>query len=450
MTKPKRTQDEVATERFEMIAPLIGGGLDKGLRHELVRKAAEKGCVSERTIRRLYAAWESGGFDALKPSRGYSRPDAKLPEQFDDIVETAIELRREVPSRSVNDIIKILELEGAIGKGSVSRSTLQRRLQERGFGASQIKVYTQKGAAARRFKKEHRCELWMGDIKYGPYIKDKNGKNRQIYLVVWLDDATRFIVGARFYYDQKVGVIEDSFRTAIQKYGIPDKIFVDNGKQYRSIWLSGACAKIGVKLLTARPYRPEAKGAIERFNRTVDKFISEAAVEKPSSLNEYNELLDVWLDEYYHKNGHAGLGGISPSIAFGTDSRALSFVSEEKLREAFLHTETRKVDKTGCVSFLGDLYEVGLAYIAQKIEIKFDASWDGEILACPAGAAPFTAKKLVISSNCGVGAELPEWMKTKPADTSRMLTALKKEHGKREGVGGVATSFKEYREDENV
>ena len=92
----------------------------------------------------------------LKPQIGYTRTQSNLPANFDIVVDTAVELRRECPTRSVNNLIKIMELENLIEKGSVSRSTLQRHLHSRGFGSAHIKTYTKKGAASRRFEKSHR------------------------------------------------------------------------------------------------------------------------------------------------------------------------------------------------------------------------------------------------------------------------------------------------------
>jgi hypothetical protein len=304
-------------------------------------------------------------------------------------------------------------------------------------------MYTKKGAAARRFQKEHRNQLWMSDIKYGPFVPGENGRKKQIYLVVWIDDATRYIVSAGFYLDQTVDALEDSLHRAVQKSGVPDKIFVDNGCQYKSKWLSQTCAKLGIRLLTARPYHPESKGLVERFNRTVEKFISEAALAKLSGVAEYNELLRVWLDEYYHKNSHSSLGGVSPAAAFGTDTRPLKFVCAEQLRDAFLHTEMRKVDKVGCVSFSGHLYEVGLAHIGRKIEIRFDPSWSEEIEVLDGQSKPFIAKKLVIGTNCGTTRELPEHMQTTLPQTSRMLDALSKEHQSKHQPTEIAATFKE-------
>jgi transposase InsO family protein len=58
-----------------------------------------------------------------------------------------------------------------------------------------------------------------------------------------------------------------------------------------------ACAKMGIRLIYAKPYSPEATGKVERFNRVVDSFLSEAALEKPKTLEKLNELFQVWLTE---------------------------------------------------------------------------------------------------------------------------------------------------------
>jgi len=451
MTRPLKTAVEVATERFNLIAPLVSDGLDKGRRYDLMREIEQRSEISARTLRRYVSAWKDGGFEALKPKQGWERADNSPGENFGSIVDAAIELRRESPSRSVADIIKILELEGAISPREVARSTLQRHLAARGYASSQMRMYTNKGAAAKRFQKEYRNQLWMSDIKYGPFINGENGRSsvkrgqaKQIYLVVWIDDATRYIVCARFYLDQTVEAIENSLRIAIQKFGVPEKIFHDNGKQFRSKWLSQACAKLGIRQLTSRPYHPEGKGKVEKFNSTVEKFISEAVMKKPSNLAEYNELLRIWLDEYYHKNLHSGLGNISPATAFNTDKRPLKYASAEQLRSAFLHTLIRKVDKIGCVSFSGRLYEVGIAYIGRKVEIRFDPSWRDEIEVIHEQSEPFIAKKLVIGTNCGTTHELPEHMRTTPPQTSRMLDALKKEHQSKQQPSEIASTFKSY------
>lgn len=59
----------------------------------------------------------------------------------------------------------------------------------------------------------------------GPYLPiGKDGKKKQVYLVTFVDDATRFILHGQFYPTLDQVIVEDAFRQAILKYGIPEKV----------------------------------------------------------------------------------------------------------------------------------------------------------------------------------------------------------------------------------
>lgn len=144
-------------------------------------------------------------------------------------------------------------------------------------------MYQKTGKAARRFQKEHRCELWQSDVKYGPYLPiGEGGAKKQVYLCTIIDDATRYIVAAGFFIDQSVEMIESCLRQAVMRFGKPDILYLDNGKIYRSEWLKKACTRLGIRIVHTKPYSPEAHGKIEAFNRRVDSFLSEAALKKCS------------------------------------------------------------------------------------------------------------------------------------------------------------------------
>ena len=450
--KTKMKPEDVAAKRMVMIMPLLEEGLDQSQIVELKKKIADQTQTSYKTISRYLEDFKLKGFEGLKPQYSSPKNQSLLVKNFDEIVDIAIELRRECPSRSVKDIIKIMELENTIEPGSVYRSTLQRHLHSRGFGSKQMNTYTKKGTASRRFQKNHRCMLYQGDIKYGPYLPiGNNGAKKQVYLSAFIDDATRFIVSAKFYEHQKVEIIEDSLRTAIMHYGKPDAIYVDNGKQYRSEWLKKACIRLNIKLLFAKPYHPEGKGKIEAFNRRLDSFLSEVALMNIKSLEELNGYLDLWITQHYHKAEHHGLGGISPETAFRTDSRPLKFIDIETCTNAFLHTEERLVDKTGCISFEGKKYEAGLQLIGRKVEVHYDPSWTGEIEIHHQDFEPFKVKELVINEHCGLRSQLPERMNTLKPEGSRFLEGLNKANITNRTKKDVAVIFRRNREvDQNV
>lgn len=137
-----------------------------------------------------------------------------------------------------------------------------------------------------------------------------------------------------------------------------------------------ACGKLGIRLLYASPYNPEAKGKQERYNQTADSFLREASLTKPKTIDELNRLYQVWMEECYLHQPHSALEGKSPFEVYQTDPHELRFLSAETIADAFLSCETRKVDKSGCISFSGQKYEVelGLSMIHKQVEVVYETT----------------------------------------------------------------------------
>lgn len=163
-------------------------------------------------------------------------------------------------------------------------------------------------------------------------------------------------------------------------------------------------------------------------------------------MDELNQKLQVWIDEYYHKNPHHSLNGVSPETAFCMDTRPLTFLDISKCVEAFLHTEEREVDKTGCISFNGKRYEVGLALMGRKVDVYYDPSWTAEIEIHHKDFKPFKIKEIEIGSNCGKRTELPEGLQRLNTDTSRLLEGLNKANITNRTNSAIATSFRKLKE----
>lgn len=134
-------QEEEALARFQIISPLLDESLDEAKYIQLRRKQAEKYNLSDKTVRRYVNAYRQNGFEGLKPRARHYYQKGNLPDNYEELVHEAIQLRREVPSRSVEKIILILEMEKRVAPGVLKRSTLQRHLYEAGFGAGQMEVY---------------------------------------------------------------------------------------------------------------------------------------------------------------------------------------------------------------------------------------------------------------------------------------------------------------------
>ena len=158
--KDQKKAKEIAEQRMAMIAPLISVQPGDSVARKK-EEISEQFQVSTRTLERYLAAYKGGGFEALIP-KGREGVAFRIPES---IVDEAIQLRRELPTRSVPSIIRILELEGRVQPGELKRTTLQDAMSRKGYSASMMKVYQDTGYASQRFQRQHRFDLWQGDIK---------------------------------------------------------------------------------------------------------------------------------------------------------------------------------------------------------------------------------------------------------------------------------------------
>ena len=155
-----------AAERFQIIAPLLDKSLDKNAEVALRKAIAKQYGIDERTLRRWVNSYKDDGFSGLMPAQ---RTETAGKVITDEILNAAIQLRRELPKRSVKNIIKGLEAQGLVPEGAIKRSTLQDALATAGYSSAQMRSYEPDVEAryARRFQKEHRNECWQATLNTG-------------------------------------------------------------------------------------------------------------------------------------------------------------------------------------------------------------------------------------------------------------------------------------------
>lgn len=457
-----RWQDEEALHRFQLISPLLAVDADPAKRNEERKKLAENHDISERTLRRYESAFRKHGFEGLKPA---SRAEAEVKGPFPDFkkaLDEAILLKREVPSRSVNQLIFILEAENVVSPGQLKRSTLQRYLYKAGFGKKQMKKVTEgEKSSSRRFCKPHRMMLVQGDIKYVMKLPlGKNGAKVQCYVAALIDDHSRFILASGVYDHQDADIVEDIYRKAILKWGAFHSTYVDNGKQFVSTQLIRTLNRLGIRHLRAKPYAAASKGKIEVYNRLINAYIAECKAQKVKTLEEANKYWDLFVEEYYHDKVHEGIAeyyqskgvdvppeGITPRQEFNRDSVSLRFLDAEVVGEAFLHHETRIVDKAGCISFRGRKYETNLSLIGAEVEISYDPMAAETLTVSYPGIPSFTAKPLQIGEYCAQKPAIPASMLPVEPESSRFLAALQRKHEETKQHNADAISFAAFRKE---
>ena len=314
--------------------------------------------------------YRKGGLPALmdkpRPQRGVQ---ALTPEQ----IETVLALKREVPERSLDRIVRIAEETGLLESGVLTRSTLHRVLQREGMSARPASASSTKDLD--RFEALAPNDLWQSDMRTGPWLPDpqRPGKARQTRLYSFLDDHSRKLLHGRFSFAGDLPALELVFRRCLQKYGKPKRVYYDNGKTYRSGHMRHIVATLGIHAIVfTQPYRPEGHGKIEAFNRLAKTaFVAEVRASSIRTLDELNEAFVAWMDLEYNRQAH-GETGQTPDARWRDGIDRVEYIDERQMRLAFRWREQRTPDKAGIFSLFGTRYQVGPELARRRIDVYFD------------------------------------------------------------------------------
>lgn len=367
--------------RFAVIAPLVCRRVDDAEKRELKRKilqtvfetpdGQQKG-VAERTLRSWLSRYELYGFDGLM--RMKSRAAGTYRAIPEDVLNAAVELRCELRSRSVRGILSVLRAQG-FDVSAISHSTLNFHLNR--LGATKEKHASEQGTF-QRFQKEHANELWQADSSGGLWLPNPSNPRqaKQTRFISFIDDATRVVTHAEFYWDEQVPSLFDCFRKALLKHGKVGQLYTDHGPCYRSKALTSTCALLGSELIHAQEYFPEGKGKIERHIGTVKAgFYQEAKHSGLQTLQELNDFLFAWLEQEYHNSKHSELG-MTPFERWRLDEEKglIQIVTPEKLRHALMVREERKVGKrTALIRLNNRMYQTSRELAGKKVEVLWEA-----------------------------------------------------------------------------
>ena len=135
------------------------------------------------------------------------------------------------------------------------------------------------------------------------------------------------------------------------------------------------------------------------MNKYLDTFVAEVKLKRPASAAEVQHYLDIWIQELYHHKPHSALNERTPLEVFKQDSKSLRWATREQLDYAFVFTQKRLVDKTGCLSFRNILWEAGQDLIGMRVDVAFRPDNPDEIEVFHEGFEPRAVKPLVITAH---------------------------------------------------
>ena len=314
--------------------------------------------VTRWTLDAWIRAWRRGGFDALVPSPRQSQP--RTPPE---VLELAAALKKENPARTAAQVQRILRAQSG---WAPDERTIQRMFHRTGLTTL---VTAEATPVFGRFEASRPNEIWTGDALHAIRVD-----GRKTYLFAFLDDHSRAVMAARFGFAEDTIRLAAALRPALAARGVPEHVYVDNGSAFVDAWLLRACAKLGIKLVHSQPGRPEGRGKIERFFRTVrGQFLAElteARAAQVKDLAELNKLFTAWTETVYHVRAHSETG--QPPLARWEAGGPFPVPAAASLAEAFRWSEWRTVTKTATVSMHGNRYQVDPGLAGRRVELVFD------------------------------------------------------------------------------
>lgn len=368
-------RNKVALLRLSVLGPLISARLEHGDRSLWFKEAAQRTydspegqlvSFSARTIEDWYLDWRHGGLEGLKPRK---RSDAGISRAIEpEICELIFDLKREKPRRSIKRIIRMLERENKVSAGELKKSTVHRLLQSQGQSARPKRAHEER----RAFRHPFAGDLWMGDVMHGPLAITPDGSIGKAYLHLFIDSATRFVIGCAFRAGETATDLEAVLKEAIATRGLPRALYQDRGAAQTSDSLRLICAELAIRFLHCRARDPEAKGGVERIFRTIREEVIDELPSDPLPLAELNGLLWSWLSVEYHRREHSATGRMPLDHWLSHCDHLRPAPPAPRLDEVFLHRAQRLVRNDSTIRFNGLLLEVRPELRGQTVELRFN------------------------------------------------------------------------------
>jgi len=360
--------------RYGVISPLLCRGENDPPLKDSIRQISQKTFltpragqrrISEAAIKTWYYNYLAGGFDALANK---SRSDQGTSSVPPDMQKALIHLRETYPHLTVKNLLCRLKQQQLWDGCSPSKSALYRFTAANHLNRDQATPIE----PVRSFEFPHFGDLWSADFLHGPKVK--LGRQRpKTYLNLIIDDATRYVVAASFHLSEGSRSFLSDFLLALRRFGVPRRLYTDNGAAYRSMHLATVCAKLGVSMPHTPPYKPRGRGKVERIFRFVrDSFLAEY---KLTTLEQINNDFALWLKQY-HNRLHSSLG-MSPLnrklIDEGSELKQIP--ATQNINDVLRMSCMKKVGSDGCVRLFKKRFEVCDALPGEKIEVHY-LPWD--------------------------------------------------------------------------
>jgi len=235
---------------------------------------------------------------------------SNLPDDLQELIQS---YRREHPEHGFKRIADLLKQKYLV---VVSRKEIRRVLKEAGLLETQDSSFDKEKSAkgTRRFEAACPGEMWQMDVAY-VYIR----KLPVLYLLVIVDDHSRFCVGAELCRDQQSDALISVLHSACTMHGAPKKLLTDQGSGFYS-WsrndtqFQAYLDDQRIEHIVAEPHSPQSQGKVERLIQTIRKELLRKV--KFTGFADAKNQIYNFIEEYNFERPHQGIGGKRPSDRF--------------------------------------------------------------------------------------------------------------------------------------
>jgi len=320
--------------------------------------------LSEETIRKWLSRFRAGGLPGLESTRATLGP--QVPETLGDAI---VDLRNKHPHWSVQLLLDEVLEKGFWNGVDPCKATIYRWCGAKGLLRSKNK----KDLPGAAYEHSAFGALWMSDHLHGPKVLVQ-GRKRKTYLLAIIDDASRFVVSAKFHLSEGVESLITDLRDALIRFGTPRQFYTDNGAAFRSRILHQIGNRLDIGMPHTPAYKPRGRGKVERFFRTVrERFLAKNTAQ---TLPQLNLDLQEWVKEY-HQSPHNGIGEETPldkRLRIENICRVLP--ANANIDPLFTQSRLVRIYKDGTFRLQNQLFEAPKAPAgSSRIEIFF-LPWD--------------------------------------------------------------------------
>lgn len=371
-TETMKHNAEVAQFRFALIAPVIQGLYPDASATAYYKRVTASPLTlpdgstvtySYKTLEKWKSQYSIGGLDALMPG---TRSDKGIPRALnEDAIAEIYRIKEEHPRMNATQIYTHLVRESFI-PATVSVDSVQRFIRHNDLKSARDPNLRDRKA----FEEDEFGKIWQADTCYLPHITE-DGTSRRVYCIMIIDDHSRLLAGGELFYTDNACNFQKVLKDAIATYGIPDKLYVDNGCSYSNAQLSMICVSLGILLLHTRVRDGASKGKVERHFRTLkERWLYTLDINKITSLSQFNGMLKDYMRDY-NTTFHRGIDTIPLERYQASKDHPRQPESRQWLDDCFYNRITRKVRKDSTISIDRVCYDVPMQFISAKVDVRY-------------------------------------------------------------------------------